>query len=155
VQFLSHGSGYTVFLTSTGAVLSLPQAAPNPGPGASAGPGTVPPASAVLSMQLVGANAQAQGMGLAQQAGTSNYLIGNDPTQWHSNIPNYAQVEYQNLYPGINLIYYGNQRQLEYDFQLAPGANPGAIQLAFQGAQNMSLDSQGNLVLHTAGGDVV
>jgi hypothetical protein len=64
-------------------------------------------------------------------------------------------VEYQNVYPGINLLHYGNQRQLEYDFQLDPGANPGAIQLAFQGAQGLSLDAQGNLRLHTAGGDVV
>src|SRR5205085_3481250 len=74
---------------------------------------------------------------------------------WHANIANYGKVEYQNVYPGVNLIYYGNQQQLEYDFVVRPGADPGAIGLSFQGADQMSLDAAGNLVLHTSGGDVV
>src|SRR5262249_16053033 len=79
-----------------------------------------------------------------------------DPSQWHTNVPNYAKVAYQNVYPGVNLIYYGNNQQhLEYDFVLAPGANPSAIQLSFQGTQRMTLDDQGNLVLKTSGGDIV
>src|SRR5258707_462918 len=106
-------------------------------------------------MQVVGAGPSAQPVGLDEQAGKSNYLIGNDPSQWRTNIANYGRVEYQNVYTGIDLVYYGNQRQLEYDFVVAPGADPGIIQLAFEGAQGMTLDGQGNLVLQTAGGDVV
>ena len=94
-------------------------------------------------------------MGLDQLPGTSNYLIGNDPSQWHTDIPNYARVEEQGVYPGVDLVYYGNQRQLEYDFTVAPGADPGVIRLAFTGAESATLDAQGNLVLQTAGGDVV
>ena len=85
----------------------------------------------------------------------SNYLIGSDPSQWHTDIANYGQVEYQNVYAGIDLVYYGNQRQLEYDFIVAPGADTTSIRLAFQGADGLSLDSQGNLLVHTAAGDLV
>jgi hypothetical protein len=140
VNFLSRGQGYSLFLTPTQAVLDTSQSS----------------AGNVLSMQLLGSDPAAHALGLEQLPGVSNYLIGNDPSQWHTNIPNYARVEYQNVYPGIDLVYYGNNQQhLEYDFVLAPGANPNAIQLSFQGTQGMTVDSQGNLVLHTAGGDVV
>jgi hypothetical protein len=106
-------------------------------------------------MRLVDANAATQAVGLDQQAGVSNYINGNNPSQWITNVAHYGRVEYQDVYRGINLVYYGNsQTQLEYDFDVAPGANPAAIQLAFQGAQGMTIDGQGNLVLHTAGGDV-
>src|SRR5262249_55469981 len=78
-----------------------------------------------------------------------------DLSQWHTNIPNFGRVEYENVYPGIDLAYYGNQGQLEYDFVVAPGSDPNAIQLSIQGAQSLSLDAQGNLVLHEPGGDVI
>jgi hypothetical protein len=107
-------------------------------------------------MQVVGANPVAQAVGLDPQPGVSNYLLRNDPSQWITNVAHYGRIEYQDLYPGINLVYYGNsQTQLEYDFDIVSGASPAAIQLSFQGAQGMMVDSQGNLVLHTAGGDVV
>ena len=77
------------------------------------------------------------------------------PSQWHTGIANYGQVAYQDVYPGVNLVYYGNQQQLEYDFVVAPGADPGSIRFNVQGADSLSLDDQGNLVLHTASGDVV
>jgi hypothetical protein len=152
VNFLARGPGYALFLTPGEAVLSLQKpAAANPGPGAAA----PAPEGDVLRMQLVGASATPQVAGLDQLPGTSNYFIGNDPSQWHTNVPNFARVAYQGLYPGVDLVYYGNQRQLEYDFVVAPGASAGAIRLEFQGAESMALDAQGNLVLHTAGGDVV
>ena len=75
----------------------------------------------------------AAGRGAGPVAGTSNYFIGNDPSQWHTDIPNYGQVEEQNVYPGVDLVYYGNQQQLEYNFTVAPGADPGVIRLAFTG----------------------
>ena len=149
VGFLSRGSGYALFLTPTESVLSLQTPA---APGAAADPAAP---DAVLSMQLVGASATPQVVGLDQLPGTSNYLIGNDPSQWHTDIPNYAQVEEQSVYPGVDLVYYGNQQQLEYDFTVAPGADPGVIRMAFTGAESATLDDQGNLVLQTAGGAVV
>ncbi len=139
VNFLSRGSGYTLFLTPNEAVLSLKQAS----------------SEDVLLMQLVGANPTAHVAGLDEQSGKSNYLIGNDPSQWHTDIVNYGRVEYRNVYAGIDIVYYGNQRQLEYDFIVAPGADPALIRLAFHGVERMSLDAEGNLVLQTAGGDVV
>jgi uncharacterized protein YcfJ len=150
VDFLSRGSGYTLSLTPGAAVLALQK------PDATAGTDVPGVAGDVLRMELVGGNAQALATGLDAQAGTSNYFIGNDPTQWHTGITNYGRVEYQNVYAGVNLVYYGNQRQLEYDFIVAPGANPNTIRLAFDGAERLSLDAVGNLVLHTAsGGDVI
>lgn len=148
VNFLSRGSGYTLFLKPSEVVLALGQVSAASGQ-CSAGEETV------LRMQLVGGNSAAQAIGLNQQAGKSNYLIGSDTSQWHTNIANYGKVQFQNVYAGVDLIYYGNQRQLEYDFVLAPGADPQAIRLAFQGAAGMALDAHGNLVLHTAGDDVI
>jgi len=136
VQFLARGDGYGLFVTPTEAVLSLQGASP-------------------LRMQLVGANPAPAAAGLDRLPGVSNYLIGNDPSRWHTNVPNFARVQEQGVYPGVDLTYYGSQRQLEYDFTVAPGADPGAIRLAFQGADSTKLDAQGNLVLHTTGGDVV
>jgi hypothetical protein len=150
VNFLSRGTGYSLFLTPSQAVLALQKAAST----ASVGP-LKPAPEQVLAMQFVGANSAAQAAGLDQQTGVSNYFVGSDPSKWLHNVPHYGQVEYQSLYRGIDLVYYGNQTQLEYDFVVAPGANPGAIQLAFQGMQSQTLDSQGDLVLHTAGGDVL
>ncbi len=90
--------------------------------------------SAVLRMKLLGANPAAEISGLKQLPGTSNYFIGNDPKKWRTAVPNYAKVRYQDVYPGVDLVYYGNQRQLEYDFVVAPGADPRAIKLDFTGA---------------------
>ena len=156
------GSGYALFLTSTSAVLSLekPRLADDSNPPSDTGyaQSGSPPASVTgvaLAMNLVGANPQASVAGQDQLPGTSNYFIGNDPSQWHTSIANYGQVAYQDVYPGVNLVYYGNQQQLEYDFVVAPGADPGSIRLELQGADSISLDDQGNLVLSTASGDVL
>jgi hypothetical protein len=149
VQFLSRGSGYALFLTPTAAVLSLNKSATDTRDPAAAQAGDV------LRMQLVGGNTAARGTGLDQQAGTSNYLRGNDPSRWRTGIANYGKVAYQGVYPGIDLVYYGNQRQLEYDFVVAPGAEPAVITLAFEGAESVALDAAGDLVFHTGAGDVV
>jgi hypothetical protein len=143
VDFLARGPGYVLYLSAGSAVLGLK--APSAGDAA---------ALDVLTMHLVGA-AAAAAVGLDPLAGHSNYFIGDDPAAWHTGVPTYGRVEYDSVYPGINLVYYGNQRQLEYDFVLAPGADPAAIDLAFEGALGMALDPQGDLVLHIAGGDLV
>jgi hypothetical protein len=149
VSFLARGSGYALFLTPAEAVLSLRKPTQ---PGTDADPAA---SGTVLRMQLVGASTAPRLVGQGLLSGTSNYLLGNDPSQWHTGIADYARVEARGVYPGVDLVYYGNQRQLEYDFTVAPGADPGAITLAFPGAESATLDDQGNLVLQMAGGAVV
>ncbi len=105
-------------------------------------------------MEPIGANASASVEPLEQQPSKSNYFIGNVPERWHTNVPNYAKVRYRSLYPGVDLIYYGNQRQLEYDFIVSPGADPDKILLDFQGTSKAALDRSGDLVMHTTAGDL-
>ena len=161
VKFLSRGSGYSLFLTSSEAVLALrkPSAPQKRGQtdfeSMIAETGDAQTAEqAVLRMQLVGANAAPLIVGLEELPGKVNYFIGNDPAQWRTNVPTYAKAQYQAVYPGINLVFYGNQRQLEYDFVIAPGADPNDIRLGFTGAEQLEIDAQGNLVLHVAGEQV-
>ena len=110
--------------------------------------------TAILHMKLVGANPSAPITGLDELPGKSNYFIGNEPSKWRTNVPNYAKVKYKDVYPGVDLVYYGNQRQLEYDLVVAPGADPNVIRLAIQsrdsnGAVPLRIDGQGDLVLET------
>jgi hypothetical protein len=138
VNFLAHGSGYSVSLTAQGAQMNLTK-------------GT---ASDTLSLRLVGANPSAPAIGQDELISKSNYLIGSDPSQWRTNIANYGQVEYQNVYPGVDALYSGDQGRLETTFLVQPGAHVGIIRMQVQGAQSLALDTQGNLVIHTSGGDV-
>ncbi len=159
VAFLSRGPGYVLFLTPGEAVLSLRapslRAASAVEHGASGQRAEANArAVAVVRMRLVGANTRPQLSGLDRLPGTSNYFIGNDPTRWQTNVANYAKVKYAGVYPGIDLVYYGNQRELEYDLVVAPGADPARIALAFEGVEKLSLDAQGNLLLQTSHGDL-
>ncbi|WP_198291336.1 DUF7948 domain-containing protein [Methylosarcina fibrata] len=161
VQFLSRGQGYSLFLTPTEAVLALRQPEAQTSrtklnlmkPMKSALP--KPASTAVLRMQLKGGNAQAQVEGLDQLPGKTHYLRGKDPKAWRTGIPSYAKVKYNGVYPGIDLVYYGNQKQLEYDFVVAPGADPKAIRFHVEGAEQLSLDANGQLVIKTRGGQVI
>jgi hypothetical protein len=149
-QFLARGQGYGIFLTPTSAVLTLHQSSVGANTSASS-----PPSWNVLGLQLVGSDPNAQASGLSQLPGTSNYFVGSDPTQWHTNLANYASVQYHNVYQGIDLLYSGtSQHQLETTFVVNPGADPHAIQMTFPGTTGISLDARGNLILHTASGDV-
>ena len=109
-------------------------------------------APAVLRMQLVGAQHGSEGAGEEPLAGVANYFLGDDPARWRTGVPTYAKVRYQEVYPGVDLVYYGNQGQLEYDFVVAPGADPSAIALRWEGAEAGAPGEQGDLILHTAGG---
>src|SRR5436309_2468590 len=84
-------------------------------------------------MKLVGANPAPEISGLQELPGRSSYFKGRDPSKWHTRVPNYAAVRYKDVYPGIDLIYYGNQEELEFDWWLAPGADPKLIKLAIHG----------------------
>jgi hypothetical protein len=109
----------------------------------------------VARMKLNGSNPTPKVRGVDQLFGKSYYFIGNDPKKWQNAVPNYARVRYQAVYPGIDLIYYGTQRQLEYDFVVAPGADPKSIQLSFPGARQIRIDREsGDLNLNCAGGEV-
>jgi uncharacterized protein (TIGR03437 family) len=139
VQFLSRGSGYALLLAPGTVVLNLERQAPQT-------------ASAdTLRMSLIGANPKANAVGLAPQPGVVNYFIGNDPKNWRSGIPTYGKVVYPQVYPGVDLVFYGNQRQLEYDFVVAPGADPNRIAWQVEGAR-AGVDAQGNSVLRTPHG---
>jgi hypothetical protein len=102
----------------------------------------------------VGAAYAAEPVGDAQLPGKSNYFIGNDPTKWRRDIPQFARVRYQNVYPGIDLVYYGNQGRLEYDFEVAPGSDPKQVALRFQGPQSLRIDGSGDLVFEVGRRDV-
>ena len=126
VKFLSRGKGYNLFLTSTEAVLALTslERTLDKGIEAKDSSASKDTKQAVLGMSLVGANPSPTITGLDALLGKANYFIGNNPRQWHTNVPMYSKVQYENVYPGVDLVFYGNQRQLEYDFVLAPGADP-------------------------------
>src|SRR5260370_3408 len=129
VLFLSRGRGYTLFLTPTQAVLCLRASV-----GSSAndkasrqhrrGWAENKIAQAELRMTLLGANAQPRVEGLDQLPGTVNYFVGNDPSLWRSAIPTFAQVKYHQVYPGVDLVYYGNNRHLQSVFLVCSHANP-------------------------------
>jgi len=155
VKFLSRTSGYSLFLTADAAVLTLRNKKAKNGKGtASAVPlsaektrASAPEGAAdVLRMKLRHANPAAKVTGVDELAGTSNYFIGNDPTKWRTNVPTYAKVKYEGIYPGVDLVYYGNQRQLEYDFIVAPGADPRRIAFDIRGAKRIRRDAHGELV---------
>ena len=162
VKFLARGSNYTVFLTddeSATFALSAPlHAERNARDHAPSSLTATTPAKrmqAVVRLALHGSNPQAPVEGLERQTGRSNYFIGNNPARWQRNVAHYARVKYRDVYPGVDLVYYGHQGQLETDYIVSPGTDPGQIGLRIDGAGTMKLDAEGRLVLGTLAGDVV
>ncbi|HLZ41523.1 MAG TPA: SBBP repeat-containing protein [Candidatus Sulfotelmatobacter sp.] len=158
VKFLSRGHGYTVFLTSDEAVLEFRKPAAVPSFAAPRSTGNLQ--TGVVHMKLVNASAEPAIAALDQLPGISNYFVGRDPRGWHSGVANFARVKYRNVYPGVDLVYYGNQGQLEYDFVLQPGANPEEIRLELLGLDQTGeqhaplLDATGAVIAETSAGDV-
>jgi hypothetical protein len=156
VKFFSRGRGYTLFLTDNEAVLALPKTG--------VAHSDVSATNRVLRMKLVGTNLAAAVMGAQELPGKSNYFIGKDPSKWRTNVPNYAQVKYLGVYPGVDLVYYGTQGgQLEYDFVVAPGADPSAIRLNIAAGgvgtakprqRLLRISSDGDLVVRMEGGEI-
>jgi uncharacterized repeat protein (TIGR01451 family) len=145
VEFLSHGPGYELFLTKTETVLTLHR------PRASSSENRQ---LSLLSLRLVDANKNANLEGGDKQPGKVNYFIGKHRQDWRVNIPTFRKVIQRSVYPGIDLVYYGNQRQLEYDFVVAPGADPARIRFQLEGAEQTNLDDNGDLRLTLAHGEV-
>src|SRR6202042_3783401 len=100
-----------------------------------------------LHLRFVGANPNPRISGGDLLPGKSNYFVGDDPKQWHTDVPNYARVKYQSIYPGIDLVYYGNQSQLEFDLVVSPGADPNKLRFNLLGASKLALNSQGDLLV--------
>lgn len=154
--FVAHGRGYGLALTPGGMVLTLQD--PNRGPGASkrdveldrAAPaaGRFEPVS--LHMRLEGAGAVTP-VGEEPLETRTNYLIGPDPSAWVTDVPSFARVRYPDVYPGIDLVVHGSAGDVRYDFVVAPGADPAAIRIAWEGASELSVDDSGALVLRAAG----
>jgi uncharacterized repeat protein (TIGR01451 family) len=135
VKFLARGPGYSLSLDSTGAALAMQTAR-----------SSASHSEQFVRMKLVGANDAAVTAGTDPLPGKSNYIIGNDPHHWHTSIPQFAGVRYRSVYPGIDLVFYGNQGRLEYDFRIAPGADPSQAELQFDGATKLEL-SGGDVIL--------
>ncbi len=170
VNFVARTDGMTTFLTPTAAVFAVQNSESRIQNSESAdwragrvnaldaslqGVDTPRSPGVAVYMEIVGANPAGRAAGVNPLEGKINYFIGNDPSQWHTNIATFGAVTYQDVYPGIDLVYYGNNGALEYDFIVSPGTDPNVIALDFAGADGVEIDPQGNLLLHTAAGDVM
>lgn len=154
VKFISRGPGYRAYLTANGMTLALRASHSAKLANASK---TVPANSVkrtAIQFRLLGATANPATVAEQPQAARVNYFIGNDPAKWHRNIPTFAQIRYKSVYRGIDLVYYGSQHQLEYDFAVAPKADPQQIQFEIKGASQLHIGNDGSLILQTSGGEL-
>jgi beta-glucanase (GH16 family) len=155
VRFLARGGGMMAFFTDTETVMVLSRAErrdPKASPLERRAPAEVE--RTVVRMKLENASRPRRAIGLEKLPGISNYFIGNDPSKWRTNVPQYARIQYEGVYPGIDQVWYGNQRRLEYDFVVAPGADPKQIRVAYEGVESLKVEADGDLVLRTALGEV-
>ena len=143
VKYLARGNGYTLSVAPTEAALELP---------IDSNPLSAMVDPIHLTLNLLGANRGVQPRGIAELPGKANYFIGNDPSKWHSDVPTFSKIQCDNVYTGIDLVYYGTRRQWEYDFIIAPGVDYRTIALNFDGVDKMTLDESGSLVLNTSAG---
>jgi len=143
VRFTAQGADYSVYLSPREAVLVLNQRDE-----------AAQDAAVALRLRLIGSRVSPDMAGLDDLPGEADHLIGADPLKGRTGAPTYEKVRYSEVYPGIDLIYFGSEQQLEYDFIVAPGADPGRIALDFSGADRMDIDAEGDLLLETAAGTV-
>ncbi len=161
VKFLSRGFGYSLFLTQSEAILKLHSEKTNNknlnsnGKNITSDENREGEKLSVLKIKFVGCNPVSKISGKENLVSRSNYIMGKDSKNWRIDIPNYAEIQYKDIYSGIDLIYYGKQQQLEYDFIVKPGTDPEIIKLGFEGAQDIRFDKAGNLILKTTSSDEV
>ena len=144
VDYLAHGPGHTLFLRADEAVVEL----------AGRTKAAKKRHNRVVRMKLLGADRRIRPDAHDLQSGRSNYFIGNDPREWRTNVPQYGRIEYRNVYPGISVVYHATHQQLEYDFVVDAGADLNRIRLAFEGAEKIRVDRNGDLVLETGDGEI-
>jgi hypothetical protein len=165
VKYMARASEYTLFLTANDAVFALRSSSRSglqETPGYRLGDATQDISdkpkedlNAAIRMRLLGGNPRANVAASSQLPGRTNYFIGNDPSKWHADVPRYARVAYQDVYPGVGMAFYGVQRQLEFDFMVAPGASPTPIRLGVSGVSRIWIDDAGNLRLASPAGDLL
>lgn len=162
-QYVARGNGYNVFVGPGEAVLALQQLPTKSEKQLLAeghraaelhGTGQSKAKTALIRFSLSGARREGSGRAVGQLSAKSNYFIGPDPAKWRTDVPHFASVRYDEVYPGIDLAYYGNNGTLEYDFVVKPGADPKTIKFDIAGADRVSLAPDGSLVLAVAGGEV-
>ncbi|MEO5361856.1 MAG: hypothetical protein H7843_15675 [Nitrospirota bacterium] len=160
VKYFARGQGYTLFMTPQEFVLSL--AAPDKksvkdklhSPKHVLSRGNMKTSAIVI--KFVNPNPDARTItGIDELPGKSNYFLGNDPEKWRTNVPTYEKVKYESIYRGVDLVVYGNQRQIEYDFVVAPHADYNQIALKVDGAKKVNVDKEGNLIIAAKGGKMV
>lgn len=145
VKYIARGAGYALALGSEGAIVSLRNRNSS---------GSLKSVRfETVRMKLAGANPLARIQAADPLPGKSNYLLGNNPAKWRRGVPQFARVRYENVYPGIDVVFYGNQGRLEHDFQVAPGADPSQAELEFDGAGKLELQN-GALIIHNRGGEM-
>src|SRR5208282_590901 len=159
VKFAARGSNFMLFLTPDQAALSIhtphvrekrpPQLDPEGATWAEE-----LSAASVVRVEFAGGNPAAKLSGLGAQQGTINYIKGNDPKRWQRNVPHFSRVRYEGIYPGVDAVFYGDRRQMEYDFVVAPGADPSAIRMRVEGAASVELTEEGGLEARTPAGVV-
>lgn len=136
VRFLTRGDGYTLFLTPGEAVVALRSSGKSE-------------TSRVLRLGWTGGSTTPRISGVERLPGSRHYLVGSDPARWRTRIPAFARVLYDEVWPGIGLAFYGNPRELEFDLNVAPGADPEQIRLSFDGADDLRIDAAGDLVIRS------
>ena len=136
-RFIARGRGYALFLMDNEAVFASRKGERN----------------SVIRMRMRGANPHPRAEAAGLLPGVSNYFIGKDPRQWRTNVPTFRSVQYHEVWPGIDMAYYGNQARLEYDFVVHPGADPRQIRLQFSGFEDLRVDPNGDLVMRTPEGE--
>ncbi|HLX65031.1 MAG TPA: SBBP repeat-containing protein, partial [Planctomycetota bacterium] len=135
VKFVTRGERYAMFFRSNDVIFSLRNSKSGEAP-----------TNAILRMKLMNAHDSAIS-GQGETGSHTNYFVGNNPAKYRTNVANYSRVRYGQVYDGVDLVYYGNQNELEYDFVVAPGANPDSIQMSFQGIDKAEIDPDGNLAI--------
>ncbi len=155
VRFLTRSSGYTMLLKPTETVLVGQEIHKRNGLNEKLDTLDLKSslAAAEIRMELLGANRAPKMSGREELAGKANYLIGNNPSAWHTGIALFEQVKTEQVYPGVDLLFHGDQRQMEYDFVVAPGADAREVEFKILGAKKIEIDANGDLVLHAAGND--
>ena len=149
-RFVARGPGYTLLLGTERMALVLAEPTPDTGEERRDGPRR----AVALMLRAVGAREGIIPQGEQALGHSTNHFRGSQPEQWHLGVPSFSRVRYPEVYPGVDLIFYGNQGQLEFDFVVAPGADPHAVALRFDGAEGLDTDPQGDLRLRLEGGEV-
>src|SRR5438105_916497 len=140
VRFVGRGAAFDAFLTDEGTTVVVGQSLRNRG--------------SVIQIRPIHGRKSAVPTALEPLAGTTNYFLGNDPSQYVVDAKTFARVKYESVYPGIDMLFYGTQHELEYDLVVAPKADPRAIALELQGVDQLTVLPEGSLALHTPSGDI-